>query len=301
MAGCEPQPAPAKAAPAAATPAILRKSLRVHSRMTGPRVAATGCEDTPFGRKRALRYTSWRRVTTWTSASASRIPGGSSGSIWGPLVVTALIAAVIVGVVNVVVGLAVGGSIGVVNAGSFTGLAVGSALFSMVLLMVVAVVVYAWMYAVTFRMILRRVRERRAADYADLQSFDQIGAFAVAAVILGVIIVIPGLILTTIWLYALPLIGDRRIGVSEAMSESKDMAARPGYFTTFVTWLVGAIVVGVIVGILSIIPVVGVILGLVAAPFGVAYVLSMYFQARGEGHLVDAAIAQAPAPRGAGG
>src|SRR5665647_1659208 len=173
---------------------------------------------------------------------------------WGPLVVTALIAAVIVGVVNVVVGLAVGGSIGAINAGSFTGLAMGSALFSMVLLMVVAVVVYAWMYAVTFHMILRRVRERRAAEYADLQSFDQIGAFAVAAVILGIIIgigyiifVIPGLILTTIWLYALPLIGDRRIGVGEAMSESKALAARPGYFTTLVTWLVGAIVAAAVV------------------------------------------------------
>jgi uncharacterized protein YqgC (DUF456 family) len=60
-------------------------------------------------------------------------------------------------------------------------------------------------------------------------------------------------------------------------------------------------VVGVIVGIFSIIPVVGVILGLVAAPFGVAYVLSMYFQVNGEGHLLDAAIGQAPAPRGARG
>ena len=227
---------------------------------------------------------------------------------WGPLVVTALIAAVIVGVVNLVVGLAVGGSIGAFGAGSFAGLAVGSALFALVLLMVVAVVVYAWMYAVIFHMILRRVRERRPAEYTDLQSFDQIGAFAVAAVILGVIIgvgyiifIVPGLIVTTIWLYALPLIGDRRIGVGEALSESKDMAARPGYFTTFVTWLVGAVVVGVIVGILSVIPVVGVILGLVAAPFGVAYVLSMYFQANGEGHLVDAALGQAPAPPGAGG
>jgi len=46
MACCEPQPAPARAAPAAATPAILRKSLRVHSRMPGARVAATGGEDT---------------------------------------------------------------------------------------------------------------------------------------------------------------------------------------------------------------------------------------------------------------
>jgi hypothetical protein len=227
---------------------------------------------------------------------------------WGPLVVTALIAAVIVGVANMVVGLAVGGSVGAIDAGSFTGLAIGSALFSTLVLMVVSVVVYAWMYAVTFHMILRRVRERRPAVYADLQSFDQIGAFAVAAVVLGVIIgigymilIVPGLILTTIWLYALPLIGDRRLGVGQALAASKDMAAHPGYFTTFVTWLVGAIVVAVIVGILSIIPVVGVILGLVAAPFGVAYVLSMYFQAHGEGRLVDAAIEPPPASPGAGG
>ena len=55
------------------------------------------------------------------------------------------------------------------------------------------------------------------------------------------------------------------------------------------------------VGILSVIPVVGVILGLVAAPFGVAYVVSMYFQASGQGALVDAAVAQAPASPGAGG
>ncbi len=227
---------------------------------------------------------------------------------WGPLVVTALIAAVVVEVVGLVVGLAVGGSLGAVTAVSFTGLGFVSALSATLLMAVVWVIVYAWMYAVTYHMILRRVRERRAAEYADLQSFDQIGAFAVAAVILGVIVgvgymilIVPGLILTTIWLYALPLIGDRRIGVGEAMSESKDMAARPGYFTTFITWLVGAIVVGVVVGILSIIPVVGVILGLVATPFGVAYVLSMYFQATGESHLVDAALGQAPASSGSGG
>lgn len=227
---------------------------------------------------------------------------------WGPLAATALIAAVAVEVVRLGVGLALGGGIGTVTAVSFTGLGFGSALFATVLMTIVWVLVYAWMYAVTFHMIIRRVRERRAAEYADLQSFDQIGAFAVAAVILGVIVgigyvilIVPGLVLTTIWLYALPLIGDRRIGVGEAMSESKDMAARPGYFTTFVTWLVGAIVIGVIVGVLNIIPVVGVILGLVAAPFGVAYVVSMYFQASGEGHMVAEAIRQAPAPPGAEG
>jgi hypothetical protein len=216
---------------------------------------------------------------------------------WRPLLVTALVAAVVVEAVGLVVGLLGGGGLGAITAFGFMGLGAGSALLVTVLLAVVWVVVYAWMYAVTFHMILRRVRERRAAEYADLQSFDQIGAFAVAAVILGIIIglgyvilVVPGLVLTTIWLYALPLIGDRRIGIAEALTQSKDLAARPGYFTTFVTWLVGAIVVGVIVGILSIVPVVGVVLGLAVSPFAVAYVLSMYFQANGQGHLVEAAI-----------
>jgi hypothetical protein len=227
---------------------------------------------------------------------------------WGPLVLTAVIAAVVVQVVGLVVGLVVGGTVGAVTAVSFTGLGTGAAFLSTILMMVVWVLVGAWMYAVTYHMILRRVRQRRPAEFADLQSFDQIGAFAVAAVILGVIIgigyvilIVPGLILTTIWLYALPLIGDRRIGVGEAMSESKDVAARLGYFTTFVTWLVGAIVVGVIVGVFSVIPVVGVILGLATVPFGVAYVLSMYFQASSEGHLVDAAIAQGRATSSSGG
>ena len=227
---------------------------------------------------------------------------------WGPLVVTALLAAVVVEVVSLLVGLGLGGSIGAVTAVGVTGLTAGAAVVSTLLVAVVWIVVGAWMYAVTFRMILRRVRQRRPAVYADLQSFDQIGAFAAAAVVLGVIVVIgylilivPGLILTTIWLYALPLIGDRRLAVGEAMAQSKDMASHPGIFTTFVTWLVGAVVVSVIVGILSVIPVVGVVLGLAATPFGVAYVLSMYFQANGEGHLVDAAIGEATASPRSGG
>jgi hypothetical protein len=210
--------------------------------------------------------------------------------------VKALIAAVIVGIARLIVGAVAGGSIGALSADRVTGLASGAGLFSAILLMVLSVIVYAWMYAVTFRMILRRVRERRPAQYADMRSFDQIVDFAVAAVVLGVMVglgyilfIIPGLILTTIWLYALPLIGDRRVRLAEAMSASKDMASQPGYFTTFVTWLVGALVIGVIVGILSMIPAVGFIIGLLATPFGVAYVLSMYLQASEEGHLVDAA------------
>ena len=222
---------------------------------------------------------------------------------WGPLAVTALVAAVIVGVVRAVVGLALGGVQGLgAFSLSFTGFGFGAGFLFTLLVGVVTIVVYSWMYAVTFHMVLRRVREGRPAEYADMQDFDQIGTFAVAAVVLGVIIgigyallIIPGLILTTVWVFALPLIGDRRVNVSAAMGQSKDLAARLGYMATFVTWLVGAIVVGVIVGLLSVIPIVGVIIGLVAVPFAVAYVVSMYFQAQGQGATVDAAIG-----RGAG-
>ena len=214
----------------------------------------------------------------------------------GPLIATAVIAAVVVGVVNLLIGFLVFGSFTALG-GEWSGLAVGSAVFGSLLIAIVAVVVYAWMYAVVFHMMLRRVRERRPAEYADMQDLDQIGSFAIAAVVLGVIIgfgyillIIPGLFLTTIWIFALPLIGDRRVGLSDAMSESKALASVPGLFTTFAAWLVGAVVVGVVVAVLNGIPVIGLIIGLLAVPFGVGYVISMYFQAIGEGHLVTEAI-----------
>jgi hypothetical protein len=217
----------------------------------------------------------------------------------GPLIAAAIVAAVVMAVVNLILGVAIFGSISALS-DSWRGLAWGSAFFATLLLALVGIVVYAWMYAVVFHMMLRRVREQRPAEYADMQSFDQIGSFAIAAIVLGVIIgigyfllIIPGLFLTTIWLYALPLIGDRRLNLSEAMSESRRLAAVPGLFTTFAAWLVGAVVVAVVVGVLNGIPIVGLVIGLLAVPFGIGYLISMYFQAIGEGHLVTKAIERA--------
>jgi len=216
----------------------------------------------------------------------------------GPLVVTAAIAGVIIGVVTLIVGLVVGGGITAVRFGGFgAGVGIASALLAYLVLALISVVAYTWMIAVVMRMILRRVREGRPADYADMGEFDQLGTFIVAYIVLGVIIaigyfvfVIPGLIATTLWIFALPLIVDRQMSLGKAMSESQRMAAGPGYFTTFITWLVGAVVVGVVVGVLRFIPVIGIVIGLLAVPFGFAYVLSMYFQSTGEGHLIDSAL-----------
>jgi len=220
----------------------------------------------------------------------------------GPLLVTALIASVILGIASALLLAVMAGGIGLARYGGAVGDVFGSAsaFFAFILVFVVGLLVYAWAAATMFRMIVRRVREGRPATYADMKETDEIGAFAVAFVILGVLIgigyallVVPGLILVTLWIYALPLVVDRRISVGEAMSESRRLAAAPGYFATFLTWLVGALVVGIIVSVLNVIPVVGLIVGLLAVPFELAYVLSMYFQATGEVGLVDAAVGTA--------
>jgi uncharacterized membrane protein len=221
----------------------------------------------------------------------------------GPLVVTALIAAFIAGIVRLVIVLAVGGSVLSTRAGwVIGGVGVVSGFFATLLLALVLVLVYAWFIATVLRMIVGRVRQHRPADYADMQDFSGIGTFAVAAAVLGLIIVvgyalliIPGLIFTTFWLLTLPLMVDRGLGLGDAMSESQRLAKEQGYLHTFAVWLVGAIVVGVVASILNVFPVVGPILGLLTAPFAAAYVVSMYLQATGQGHLVDDALREAGA------
>jgi membrane-anchored glycerophosphoryl diester phosphodiesterase (GDPDase) len=224
----------------------------------------------------------------------------------GPLAVTAVVAGVIVAVASLLVGLIVGGSVTAVRFGGVAGgLGFASAVLASLALAIVGVVVYSWMLATVIHMIMRRVRERRAADYGDMSDFSELGTFMVAYVVLGLIVMvcyfalfIPGLIVTTLWIFALPLIIDHKLSLGRAMSESQHMAAAPGYVTTFATWFVGALVVGVIVAVFNLIPVVGLIIGLLAAPFGVGYVISMYFQSTGEGYLIDAALGQqSSAPR----
>ena len=216
----------------------------------------------------------------------------------GPLAVTALVAAVVVALANLLVGVVIGGGVAAVRFGGFgAGVGIATALLASVILAIVGVLVYSWMLAVVTRMMLRRLREARPADYGDMGDFEHLGDFIVAYIVLGILIsvgyfllVVPGLIATTLWIFALPLIVDRRLKLSQAMSESQRMAAAPGYFTTFLTWLVGGVVVGVVVGVLKFIPIVGLVIGLLAMPFAVGYILSMYFQSRGEGDVIDAAL-----------
>jgi len=226
-----------------------------------------------------------------------------------PLAVTAVIAAVAIGAALLVMALAVGSSFST----SFNGnqlqvndVSWGTVVLAWLVVAVVAVVVGAWEYATLLKIMLRRVREDRAAGMDDLRlGLDGIGAFIVALIVLGIVIglgfvvfIIPGVILMTIWAYVLVLIADKGRGLGEAMSDSAALAKKPGYVMTFVTLLVGGIAVGVVSGILGRIPVIGQILGLFVGVYMMAYVVAMYFQATGETALLDRALYGTPLPAG---
>jgi hypothetical protein len=235
-----------------------------------------------------------------------------------PLIVTAIVGSVVVGVVALVMGLAAGGAM--LGSGTFTldsatneiqvdDVNWGVFVLAVLLISVVALVVGAWEYSTLLKIMLRRVRDGRAATMDDLKlGFEGIGGFIVALIVLGLLIgigfvflIIPGLILMTIWAYALVRVADKGSRLGDAMSESTALAKVPGYLMTFVTLLVGGIVVGVVSGILGMIPVIGQILSAFVGLYMIAYIVAMYFQATGEMHLLDHALYDQPLPAGPAG
>lgn len=222
----------------------------------------------------------------------------------GPLLVTAVIGAVITGaVMAVALGASLAATLATSSDGTASGLAIGGLIVGVLVTIVVSVVVGGWMYATLYGMLLARVRGRVAASYGDMSKFFAlVGPFILATLVLGIIIglgymllIIPGVIFTTWWLLTLVIMADQGIGFGEAMSASKELSARVGFWNMLVTWLVGGIAWGVASTVLGYIPYLGSVLAMLIVPFALAYTVSMYLQARGEGHLVDEALGLAPA------
>jgi hypothetical protein len=150
-----------------------------------------------------------------------------------------------------------------------------------------------------YLMTVRRIREGRPAEFGDVFAcFDRFGTLFLAwwgaglLILLGLaLLVVPGLLLMTIWVYLLPLVVDKGLGVGEAMSRSKEMVMKGGLGIHFAALLVVGILTAVAVSIT------GGVANLLTVPFSVAFVIAMYFVALGEGDLVDATCATAaPAP-----
>ncbi|MFA4966117.1 MAG: hypothetical protein WC709_10870, partial [Thermoleophilia bacterium] len=222
----------------------------------------------------------------------------------GPLIVTAIVGAVVIGVVAAfTLGASLAGVFATSSDGDVNGLAIGGLVVGILVLIVVSVLVGAWQYATLYGMLIARVREGRAAEYGDMSRyFGLIGAFIVANIVLGIIIgigyvllIIPGIIFTTWWLFTWLCMVDQKLGFGEAMSASKELASRAGFWNVLGAWIVGAIVWVVVSAVLGVIPYLGSIISMLLGPYALAYTVSMYFQARGEAQLIDAALGVGPA------
>ena len=197
-----------------------------------------------------------------------------------------------------------------------------------VLAVVASVLVSIPLYAGILNGVLRRVREGREMGYGDSFGGFRLFGKVVPAVLLLVVIflvielvpialivaagvarswIIGGLgavvmILAIVamvylqisWVYLFPLIVDRQGGVVAALGESRRLVHGTGWWMTFAALLVLYLAALAASFVLGMVPFVGSLAAaIVVYPFMLTYLTSMYFRARGEGTLVDAAIVPA--------
>jgi hypothetical protein len=115
-----------------------------------------------------------------------------------------------------------------------------------------------------------------------------IGAVAAVVMIAAIVAMI---YLQISWVYLFPLIVDQDDGAVTSLGESRRLVHGTGWWMTFAALLVlylAAIGASMVLGL---VPFIGSLAAVIVIyPFMLTYIASMYFRARGEGTLVDAAI-----------
>ena len=191
---------------------------------------------------------------------------------------------------------------------------------------VVIVLVAIPLYAGVLIGALRRVREGRRMGYWDL--FDGFHVFGrvVAAYLLAyflipaVVVALPSVIialgavsrstpvvavgvvvaalatlvlvyLVVCWTYVIVVVLDRGVPATEALRESRALVHGTGWWWTFLAVFLLQLAVMVASLAAGFIPFVGMAVGVFTAPFSLTYLLAMYFQARREDWMIDAAVA----------
>lgn len=142
------------------------------------------------------------------------------------------------------------------------------------------------LFAGLYGMVIGRVRDGRQPEVGDVFSgldrfWSYLGAALVLVVLVGLasITIVGGFLLATIWLYVFPLMVDRRLGIGEAMKQSKDLVVKAGFWEHLALVLVLFVIVSVANGALAII----------AAPFVVVAVTAAYFLASERGETLERA------------
>jgi hypothetical protein len=211
----------------------------------------------------------------------------------GPIIVAALIPWVVMFVVGLVGWFVIFVPIAITssshnNTASGIGAAVVAIVFAVIFLVIAAVTIPFYMAII--KIVLRRVREGRQAQMGDITAcFDQFGALLVAAIVVGILVgigfvlfVIPGIYLLTIWIFVFPIIVDKRVGLGEAMRQSRALVSGAGFWMV----LLNLVVVGIIAGLVSQVPVAGIL----AVAWELTAVTAMYLLATGEGALLPSAF-----------
>jgi hypothetical protein len=139
-----------------------------------------------------------------------------------------------------------------------------------------------------YGMVVKRVRDGQPAGVGDVfGQMNRFWSFFAAALVLVVLIglasltIIGGILLATIWLYVFPLMVDRGMGISDAMSESYRLVRTAGFWEHLALVIVFLVITSLANGWLSIL----------ATPFLVALVAAGYYVAAGRGHELDRATA----------
>src|SRR5665647_3264708 len=88
-----------------------------------------------------------------------------------------------------------------------------------------------------YGMVVKRVRDKQQPEVGDVfGQMNRFWAFFAAALVLGILIglasvtIIGGVLLATIWLYVVPLMVDRGMGLGEAMRASYEMVKQAGFW-----------------------------------------------------------------------
>jgi len=197
------------------------------------------------------------------------------------------------------------------------------------LVVLVSLLLTVPLYAGLIMGVVRRVREGRVMGYGDaFEGFRLFGRVIAVTVLIGLIFagiaLVPAILalaavglssavlgilagltgvtailamvyLNVRWAYVFPLIVDRGATSTGALRESGVTVGGSGWWTTFLALLVMSLAVGVVGGVLGVIPVIGSIASLFLTPFVLTYLVAMYFQATREERLVGETLQRWPA------
>jgi uncharacterized membrane protein YvlD (DUF360 family) len=135
-----------------------------------------------------------------------------------------------------------------------------------------------------YSMVVGRIRDGRRAEIGDIFScMDRFWSFLWAAIVLFVLIalasltIVGGVLLATIWLYVIPFMVDRRMGLTDAMAASYHQVVDNGFWEhlalVVVFFAIGVVANGWI--------------AIVTTPFTIAVIAAAYFITGGKADVIE--------------